>query len=133
MDIRGKLIDLLTGHSIDTQQDVEYVADYLIANGVTVQENVKMSDELLKQLKNAPITTWKEEPSIETVQEWISVKDRLPEAGGYVVCIAKRNPFSRFMPMVARIEKNGWVNPMTEQYISEVTHWMPMPNPPKGE
>ena len=68
-----------------------------------------------------------------TVQEWISVNDRLPEVGGYVVCIAKRNPFSRFMPMVARIEKNGWVNPMTEQYISEVTHWMKMPNPPKGE
>ena len=68
-----------------------------------------------------------------TVQEWISVDDRLPEVGGYVVCIAKRNPFSRFMPMVARIEKNGWVNPITEQYISEVTHWMPMPVPPKGE
>ena len=66
------------------------------------------------------------------VQEWISVNDRLPEAGGYVVCIAKRNPFSRFMPMVARIEKNGWVNPITEQYISEVTHWMPIPQPPKG-
>ena len=68
-----------------------------------------------------------------TVQEWISVKDMMPEAGGYVVCIAKRNPFSRFMPMVARIEKNGWVNPITEQYISEVTHWMPIPQPPKGE
>ena len=67
-----------------------------------------------------------------TVQEWISVKDRLPEAGGYVVCIAKRNPFSRFIPMVARIEKNGWVNPITEQYISEVTHWMPIPRQPKG-
>ena len=66
-----------------------------------------------------------------TVQEWVSVKDRLPEAGGYVVCIAKRNPFSRFMPMVARIEKNGWVNPITEQYISEVTHWMPLPEPPE--
>ena len=65
-----------------------------------------------------------------TVQEWISVDDELPEVGGYVVCIAKRNPFSRFMPMVARIEKNGWVNPMTEQYISEVTHWMPMPELP---
>ena len=70
---------------------------------------------------------------VEPVQEWISVKDRLPEAGGYVVCIAKRNPFSRFMPMVARIEKNGWVNPITEQYISEVTHWMPIPQLPKGE
>ena len=68
-----------------------------------------------------------------TVQEWVSVKDRLPEAGGYVVCIAKRNPFSRFMPMVARIEKNGWVNPITEQYISDVTHWMPLPQLPKGE
>ena len=68
-----------------------------------------------------------------TVHEWISVDDRLPEVGGYVVCIAKRNPFSRFMPMVARIEKNGWVNPITEQYISEVTHWMPIPQPPKGE
>ena len=68
-----------------------------------------------------------------TVQEWISVEEKLPENGGYVVCIAKRNPFSRFMPMVARIEKNGWVNPITGQYISEVTHWMPIPQPPKGE
>ena len=66
-----------------------------------------------------------------TAQEWISVDDRLPENGGYVVCIAKRNPFSRFMPMVARIDKNGWVNPITEQYISEVTHWMPLPLAPE--
>ena len=65
--------------------------------------------------------------------EWISVKDRLPEPGRYVACIAKRNPFSRFMPMVARIEKNGWANPITEQYISEATHWLPMPEPPKEE
>lgn len=42
-----------------------------------------------------------------SVPEWISVTEMLPEVGGYVVCIAKRNPFSRFMPMVARIEKNG--------------------------
>ena len=68
-----------------------------------------------------------------TVQEWVSVKDRMPEAGRYVVCIAKRNPFSRFMPMLARIEKNGWVNPITDQYISEVTNWMPIPQPPKGD
>ena len=67
-----------------------------------------------------------------TVQKWISVDDRLPEVGGYVVCIAKRNPFSRFIPVVARIERNGWANPITEQYISEVTHWMPLPQPPKG-
>ena len=71
--------------------------------------------------------------NVAPVQGWISVDDELPEIGGYVVCIAKRNTFSRFMPMVAIIEKNGWVNPITEQYISEVTHWMPLPAPPKGE
>ena len=105
MDVREKLVELIIDAKRtdpETGSFTEYLADHLIANGVTVQE-------------------------------WISVYDRLPEAGGYVVCIAKRNPFSRFMPMVARIEKNGWVDPMTEQYISEVTHWMPLPQPPKGE
>ena len=110
MDVREKLVELLRNAkaamksenlSCDIARNM-FVVDFMMSNGVTVQE-------------------------------WISVDDRLPEAGGYVVCIAKRNPFSRFMPMVARIEKNGWVNPMTEQYISEVTHWMPLPKPPKGE
>ena len=105
MDVREKLIEMILDAKRtdpETGRFTEYIADYLVSNGVTVQE-------------------------------WISVKDRLPETGGYVACIAKRNPFSRFMPMVARIEKNGWVNPITEQYISEVTHWMPIPHPPKGE
>lgn len=110
MDVREKLVGLLRNSPhLDTIKGYkgndctfEQGADWLIANGVTVQE-------------------------------WISVEDRLPENGGYVVCIAKRNPFSRFMPMVARIEKNGWVNPITEKYISEVTHWQPIPQPPKGE
>ena len=108
MDVKEKLVELIDdmqrsgtgyfGSAIENKK----IADYLIANGVTVQE-------------------------------WVSVKDRLPEVGGYVVCIATRNPFSRLMPMVAKIEKNGWVNPITEQYISEATHWMPMPTPTKRE
>ena len=46
MDVREKLIDLLTGYSIDTHPDVEYVADHLIRNGVTVQEWIN-SEEML--------------------------------------------------------------------------------------
>ena len=99
---KEKIVELLDIIIQPGQKTLGDIADYLIANGVTVQE-------------------------------WISVEDELPEVGGYVVCIAKRNPFSRFMPMVARIEKNGWVNPMTEQYISEVTHWMQMPEIPEME
>ena len=106
MDVREKLLELIAK------------AKYICANDYSDHtEDEYIADTLLD--------------NGVTVQEWISVKDRLPEVGGYVVCIAKRNPFSRFMPMVARIEKNGWVNPMTEQYISEVTHWMPLPPAPE--
>ena len=107
MDVKEKLVELLDNAIIDSDDN------YGFPNTNQVADHL-ISDGV-------------------TVQEWISVDDELPEVGGYVVCIAKRNPFSRFMPMVARIEKNGWVNPMTEQYISEVTHWMPMPEPPKGD
>ncbi len=112
MDVREKL--------------VEIVCDAMESNGCIGHCNHSPCFEV-ERVVNALIDNG------VTVQEWISVKDRLPEAGGYVVCIAKRNPFSRFMPMVARIEKNGWVNPITEQYISEATHWMPMPTPTKSE
>ena len=105
MDVREKLVELFYDNNVRCDQKIEGLADNVMG----------IIDHVV------------------TVQEWVSVNDRLPEVGGYVVCIAKRNPFSRFMPMVARIEKNGWVNPITEQYISEVTHWMPLPHPPKGE
>ena len=107
MDVREKLVELLGYCAVEKSITIEPVAE----------------SRLVDFLVNHGVT----------VQEWISVYDELPEVGGYVVCIAKRNPFSRFMPMVARIEKNGWVNPITEQYISEVTHWMPIPQPLKGE
>ena len=107
MDVREKLIELIA------------TAKYICANDYSDHtEDEYIADTLLD--------------NGVTVNEWVPVEDWLPEVGGYVVCIAKRNPFSRFMPMVARIEKNGWANPITEQYISEVTHWMPIPQPPKG-
>ena len=117
MDVREKLVELLGR----VQQ-----------MGVIYREN-QMDERYptIEQIRNTEVAARLIAHGV-TVQEWIPVKDRLPEAGGYVVCIAKRNPFSRFMPMVARIEKNGWVNPITEQYISEVTHWMPLPPFPKG-
>ena len=114
MDVREKLVELLSE---------------IIDGGFKWHNYLYESGE---QLNNDEIASFLVTNGV-TVQEWISVDDRLPENGGYVVCIAKRNPFSRFMPMVARIEKNGWVNPITEQYISEVTNWMPLPDLPKGE
>lgn len=111
MDVREKLIDLLTGHSIDTQQDVEYVADHLISNGVTIQE-------------------------------WISVKDRLPdnkEHDWVLTQVVEDNGYMHIpRVMEYRQAKNDWFEE-TYGWLSEhdgvftVTHWMPLPNPPKGE
>lgn len=133
MDVREKLIKICFREFCDLAGDSPCGCDgcpygeYEPDNGGCYVEYKK---DKIEKLENDMDKYQKEDNGV-TIQDWISVDDELPEVGGYVVCIAKRNPFSRFMPMVARIEKNGWVNPITEQYISEVTHWMPIPQPPK--
>ena len=131
MDVKEKLVELSDIQVL--QREIECVKRKSYTNCTDCFNcDLLMTDERILSAYANAIDALQNANGV-TVQEWISVNDRLPEAGGYVVCIAKRNPFSRFMQMVARIEKNGWVNPITEQYISEVTHWMPLPEPPKGE
>ena len=158
MDVREKLVEIMENlgcndeyckdcefcNDIDgcVHRQKEIIADRLIANGVTVQENVKMRDELLKQLKNVPITTWKEEPSIETVQEWISVKDRLPDNKEHDWVLAQVVEDNGYMHIPKVMEyrqlRNDWFEE-TYGWLSEhngvftVTHWMPLPEPPKRE
>ena len=95
-----------------------YIADYLLANGVTVQE-------------------------------WISVKDRLPEEDGYYLafvqgyyakCVRTLN-FAKDGRKVDEFDfddgsKNVWYRYDSEYgyvTVEDVTHWMPLPQPPKGE
>ena len=109
MDVREKLIDLLTGHSIDTQQDVEYVADHLIMNGVTVQEWISVKDRLPDNKEH----------------DWVLAQ--VVEDNGYM-----------HIPRVMEYRqlKNDWFEE-TYGWLSEhnglfsVTHWMPLPEPPK--
>ena len=60
-----------------------------------------------------------------TVQEWTSVNDRLPEQGEEAICIAADGDM-----MIGKYTEWGWMFPC---YFEELTHWMPMPEPPKGE
>lgn len=67
-----------------------------------------------------------------TVQEWISVEDRLPEIGRCVIaynalakCAAEAMYKGEGMFLQFR-----WPARLQEH---EITHWMPMPQPPKGE
>ena len=126
MDVREKLVELLKSVLPNFRNNMAYwgekpiyeFADCLLANGVTVQE-------------------------------WISVKDRLPEKdGAYLVTTnsfgdrqsVKFRWFAKDAEMAGAYDlagqKNVWYLYDSEcGYISinSVTHWMPLPEPPKNE
>lgn len=62
-----------------------------------------------------------------TVQEWIPVAERLPEEEGlYLVAVV--NDHER------RYSKTAWYHGHGNWFLHQkVTHWMPLPRPPKGE
>ena len=65
-----------------------------------------------------------------TVQEWIPVKDRLPENEKEGMLIALRWG----MVDIGWYEEGQWSSEFVNEYEDgEVTHWMPIPQPPKGE
>ena len=68
-----------------------------------------------------------------TVQEWISVKDGLPEP---FVTVLVQMPGEEPFPTVREgfISNDGiWQSAMFRREPGEVTHWQPMPQQPKGE
>ena len=66
-----------------------------------------------------------------TVQEWISVKDRLPEYGRYL-CNVKSMAFrGASYQAILKYENGGFIEDGI--YTDFVTHWMPLPEPPKEE
>ena len=108
MDVREKLVELLQDENnpvwrwFPNNMAMLQLADYLIANGVTVQE-------------------------------WISVDDRLPEP---FVSVLVHMPGEKPFPTVHEgfISNDGiWQSAMFRREPGEVTHWQPMPQPPKGE
>ena len=131
MDVREKLVDLLKTSACPSTficdptckyygfEDCfpERFADYLIAHGVTVQE-------------------------------WISVKDRLPEDSGCYLVVYRdkyNGSISIAFDMYVKCNVGEWWESefacdITKQFLwatrlqeQEVTHWMPLPQPPKGE
>ena len=104
MDVREKLVDLIIDAKRtdpETGSFTEYLADHLIANGVTVQE-------------------------------WISVDDRLPEHGDVVLCFMK---FGGQRLLLWDGVSSRWLGyGLGDDWKkTDVANWMPMPQPPKGE
>ena len=72
-----------------------------------------------------------------TVQEWISVKDRLPEEGEYVLCVLKGFNYGGKIQVCKFVPADKFKDkPYFEHFrngFPSVTHWMPLPPLPKGE
>ena len=97
MDVREKLVELLAPTSLDFDKAV-YLADYLVQNGVTLQE-------------------------------WISVEERLPKTGERVlVCIGA--VFEAFIDDDGKWQR--YYSAPLKEVVGEPTHWMPLPEPPKN-
>ena len=68
-----------------------------------------------------------------TVQEWISVKDRLPENDQWVLCFMKDKSFGTLRVFQWNYIDWQWNDGNKWYDENDVTHWMPLPQPPKGE
>lgn len=69
-------------------------------------------------------------PSIGTDGQWISVKDWLPEKGGlYLVYAADRVSCEYYHVLSDGYTAFG----TSETKEANITHWMPLPDPPKEE
>lgn len=102
MDAMEKLVELLYIIIQPGQKTLGDIADYLISNGVTVQE-------------------------------WFSVDDRLPETQVEVLTYSDGNGVRSACLLASNEETNVWYLCRTDKLSIDVTHWQPMPQPPKGE
>ena len=60
--------------------------------------------------------------------EWINVKDRLPKNDGKDVLT-----YRGVDGVCIELYANGYGFSFDDMFKSEVTHWMPLPEPPKGD
>ena len=72
-----------------------------------------------------------ENAALREKQRWIPVTERLPERDVQVLGWYKDNPFSQYRPEVVAWNGNGWVFVYAHRYVTNVTHWMPLPKAPE--
>lgn len=53
------------------------------------------------------------------------------QIGEYAVVMAKRNPFSNWLPMVVKRVRNGYICPVLEIYITDILGGFRIPSPEK--
>ena len=69
-----------------------------------------------------------------TIQKWIPVWERMPEVGVPVLAYNGNDTFvSEYYRTHILPGDEGYMTWVKDQYACYPTHWMPLPEPPKGE
>ena len=113
LDKAAEAIERLTADVADLRKELEW-KDMVIA---------------LAQRKQAEAEA--ERDALREKQRWIPVTERLPERDVQVLGWYKDNPFSQYRPEVVAWNGNGWVFVYAHRYVTNVTHWMPLPEAPE--
>ena len=67
----------------------------------------------------------------EPDDDWINIKDRLPDKDGlYIVCKTIK---PHQIVFEARWKGDKWLSVVKNNQLDYVTHWQPLPEPPKEE
>lgn len=67
--------------------------------------------------------------AVEQIPRWIPVTERLPQEREWVLCQCRAK-----IRMVLRLQNGYWHQDSRHEFMSGfVTHWMPLPEPPKEE
>ena len=120
MDVKEKMVELLTNSPqldvLDWTTGWEEAANYLIAHGVTVQEWIPVTERLPERDKEVLLI----------VHGW---EDRLYYTG----CLHRQEAERSWLTGIES-KASDW-KIWGFSYLREpiVTHWMPIPQPPKGE
>ena len=136
--MREKLIDLISGgvprHEPFLSKVFEGLADHLIANGVTLQKDVHYATE--QAYKNGYEAGYTD-GEIDFAPKWIPVTERLPDRDGQYLCNYhfgehRAMTFTRVLDYYATDKVPHFQHTLGD-ITMKVTHWMPLPEPPKGE
>ena len=87
--------------------------------------------EMEEMFSNCDAIVVSDDPTIEPVSQWISVKDRLPPEMDKVLVASK--PKETYYIDFAWWTGHGWYRGYRKSSYKNVTHWMPLPEPPEVE
>ena len=103
----------------------------LTAENADLRKEIEWKDMVIALAQRKQVEAEEERDALREKQRWIPVTERLPERDVQVLGWYKDNPFSQYRPEVVAWNGNGWVFVYAHRYVTNVTHWMPLPKEPE--